>query len=319
MKQRSQGRNIERGVLGKIGLWLNRSRLGEILVARGLVNAQQLRDALHVQKETRLPLGQVFVAQRVISQGQLSSILRRQAMIRAFAGSLFFFGAMTGNLKKSRADVLKDSSTQITLASAPVMGEDLSRLSSYPALFGTAEKRSSNLRPFTKWTGLFARFDQELQHPSSDSAVQAWEERLSAFRGLPLRSMADKVNDFVNQTRYISDSRNWGKNDYWEVPAEFIRRGGDCEDFAIAKYVALRSLGVPEERLRIAIVQDTQKNIPHALLIVYTDEGAYYLDNQSKSLGAAGNAGRYRPVFSINREGWWLHTAPGATVMASAQ
>ena len=52
---------------------------------------------------------------------------------------------------------------------------------------------------------------------------------------------------------------------------DFFTRGGDCEDFAIAKYTALRALGVPEERLRVAIVHDDEKNLPHAILVVYTD------------------------------------------------
>jgi predicted transglutaminase-like cysteine proteinase len=55
------------------------------------------------------------------------------------------------------------------------------------------------------------------------------------------------------------------------------------------------------------------------VLVVYTDEGAYILDNQSRSMLSATNGGRYRPIFSINRTAWWLHTAPARTILASAQ
>ncbi|MCB1839662.1 MAG: transglutaminase-like cysteine peptidase, partial [Alphaproteobacteria bacterium] len=91
-------------------------------------------------------------------------------------------------------------------------------------------------------------------------------------------------------------------------------------DFAIAKYVALRALGVEEARLRIAIVHDKLKNIPHAILVVYTSEGALILDNQNKEvLNSDALRTRYRPIFSINREYWWLHTAPESTLIASAK
>ena len=121
-------------------------------------------------------------------------------------------------------------------------------------------------------------------------------------------------------TQFVTrlDNRNWGKSDYWETPVEFMTRGGDCEDFAIAKYISLRELGVSEDRMRLAIVQDTQKNIPHAVLALYTDDGGVViLDQQIKTVFDAGHQGRYRPIFSINRSAWWLYSLP-QTVVASA-
>ena len=59
--------------------------------------------------------------------------------------------------------------------------------------------------------------------------------------------------------------------------------------------------------MRIAIVHDLQKNIPHAILIVYTDDGVKFLDNQYKSVKDADGFTRYRPIYSINRTGWWRH------------
>ena len=206
---------------------------------------------------------------------------------------------------------------KLTLAS--VKGE-FARVSAYPAVYGTKEKRSTNLKAFTKWTGMFERFEGELKSRKASAVINEWRAELGELQGGSIKSMAHKVNDFVNETRYITDSKNWGKSDYWATPAEFLERGGDCEDFAIAKYTALRALGVPEERLRVMIVQDTFKNIPHAVLVVYTESGAFILDNQIKKLVAADSGNRYRPIFSINRTAWWLHSkGSGATVVASAR
>ena len=146
-----------------------------------------------------------------------------------------------------------------------------------------------------------------------------WKSEIEKYKGMPLRTMAAKVNTFINKTPYITDSKNWGKSDYWATPVEFFTRGGDCEDFAIAKYVSLRALGVPENRMRIAIVQDTVKNIPHAILVVYTNSGAMILDNQSTVMKSADTVKRYKPIFSINRTAWWVHKAPTTTLVASAR
>ncbi|MCB1557167.1 MAG: transglutaminase-like cysteine peptidase, partial [Alphaproteobacteria bacterium] len=126
----------------------------------------------------------------------------------------------------------------------------------YPALFGSEERASYNLEPFTKWTGMFNRFERSMQQAAGQQIMRDWQHSLDSLRGLPLTEMAAGVNDLVNAERYITDNRNWGQTDYWATPIEFFTRGGDCEDFAIAKYVSLRALGVPDERLRVAIVQD---------------------------------------------------------------
>jgi predicted transglutaminase-like cysteine proteinase len=97
--------------------------------------------------------------------------------------------------------------------------------------------------------------------------------------------------------------------DYWATPIEFLTRGGDCEDYAIAKYASLRALGFSADQLRVAIVQDKIKNVPHAILIIYSDAGNFVLDNQNKQVEPIEAVNRYQPIFSINSTSWWLHRA----------
>lgn len=302
----------KRGVLKNILKGFQRNKLGELLVARGMITHSDLRNALKVQKITNRPLGQVFLENKMISRWQLGSILSRQVALRVCTAALLLcvsFSHIAG--KKARADM----NAGITLVSASA---EFSKVARYPALLGTSEKRDGNLSAFTKWTGMFKRFDRELKNSRNLGLIQDWQSDIRRFEGQSMKQMARNVNNLVNQKPYILDKNNWGKSDYWATPVEFLKRGGDCEDFAIAKYTALRSLGFPEERLRVAIVQDTQKNIPHAVLVVYTDQGAYILDNQIKRLVNAETRGRYEPIFSINRTAWWLHSK-GGTVVASAR
>ncbi len=231
--------------------------------------------------------------------------------------TLFLSFSSFGGVKTARAGAIKDIPPEINLVVNA--NAQFAPLKYYPALFGSTERRSTNLKPFTKWSGMFESFDTAMRDAGNQDAMAAWREDLEPYRDLPLKTMAQKVNELVNKQRYIVDSKNWGKTDYWANPVEFFERGGDCEDFAIAKYTSLRALGVPEERLRLAIVHDNEKNIPHAVLIVYTDEGAVVLDNQNKKVQPSSKVSRYRPIFSINRQAWWLHTQPKPTVLASAE
>ena len=157
---------------------------------------------------------------------------------------------------------------------------------------------------------MFDRFNASLNSGGANGEINKFRQDLQALKGMPMNKMVTRVNDMMNAKRYVTDKANYGKTDYWATPVEFFKKGGDCEDFAIAKYTALRALGVPENRLRIAIVQDLKKNIPHAVLIVYTDQGPMLLDNQIKTAMKADRVSHYKPIFSINQNAWWLHTAP---------
>lgn len=179
-----------------------------------------------------------------------------------------------------------------------------------PRLFGTAEIKSNDISAFTKWTTVMKRFDSQMAAQSATDRVQSWKGEMNRLKGKSARAQIEAVNDYINKVRYIEDKNNWGKSDYWATPIEFFGKGGDCEDFAVAKFASLRSLGFSSEQLRIAIVQDKIKNIAHAILIVYTDEGTFVLDNQDKSVRYAQDVSRYKPVFSINSTNWWLHKSP---------
>ena len=303
------------GIFTKIKTFLDRNRLGELLVIKGLITPTDLRFALSEQKRTELPLGQVFMQHAMISRRQLNGILIRQHTLRTLTAVTMFIAAFSDmGGKRAKADMIKDVPASIAFNVAAGAHAPMAYT---PRLFGTAEKRSTNLSAFTKWSGMFSRFDRQLKTESGQEAVRALQIKLEPLKSMSLKSMASRVNSMMNEKPYILDNKNWGQSDYWETPVEFMSKGGDCEDFAIAKYTALRTLGVPEERMRVAIVQDLVKNIPHAVLVVYTDEGPVILDNQNKSLVDGSDAGRYKPIFSINREAWWLHTAPSGTQVAS--
>ena len=185
-------------------------------------------------------------------------------------------------------------------------------------IFGYNEVRSDDLGPFVKWTGMLDRFLQEDDEAGGDCTStrynachhQEWQSLIADLRGLDLADQLDRVNSFMNERRYIVDPINWGVRDYWATPGQFFRKQGDCEDYAIAKYLTLRQLGVPEAQMRIVVLQDLNLGIPHAVLAVVTPEGTMILDNQISQVVDARVIRHYQPIYSINESAWWLHRPP---------
>ena len=315
-KYKEQNRQ-RRGIFSRFKSRLQKNRLGELLVLDGILSSQQLEEALVLSKQRGQQLGHVLVADHIVSRGVIRRTLAEQFVLRCSmtAVAIVISFASMGFAKQARAGQMQDVPQKISLVQ-----QSFEKASYHPRLFGSTEKRSTSLKAFTKWTTMFDRFDASLNSANGQNEIAKMKESLQDLRGLPLDKMASKVNAMMNAKRYITDANNYGQTDYWATPVEFFQRGGDCEDFAIAKYTALRALGVPENRLRIAIVQDLQKNVPHAVLIVYTDKGALILDNQIKTAISADRVTHYKPIFSINQDAWWLHTAPkgNVTVVASA-
>lgn len=309
-----------KGVFTGLKIRMHRNRLGELLVIGGHLSPVQLQEALLVHKSTGRPLGRILREDALVRTSTIRRVLVEQFMLRlmtATLGMFITFSSFGLGPKAARAGGIKDVPARVAFQNVAAIAP----VGQYPSLFGSSEKRSGSLNAFTKWTGLFDRFDAALNTPSGQQGMNDFKSRIEFLRGLPVNQMVSGVNEVINRIPYVNDSAIYGRTDYWATPMEFVRNGGDCEDFAIAKYVALRALGMPEERLRILVLQDMQKNIPHAVLVVYTNEGAVVLDNQIKTVTQVNRISHYKPIFSINRDSWWLHTkTPGGnvTVVASS-
>ncbi len=134
-----------------------------------------------------------------------------------------------------------------------------------------------------------------------------WKEFLDGQQGADAITQLDRVNRYMNRAPYITDPRNYNRSDYWATPSQFFNQDGDCEDYAIAKFMSLRALGWTNEHMRIVVLQDLNLRIPHAVLVVYIDRAAWVLDNQIEQLITADRIRHYRPFFSMTEESWWLH------------
>ena len=195
----------------------------------------------------------------------------------------------------------------------PVLAEEIA---APPPLFGKHEIHFSDLARFARWTDLLARWKAEREDGAesctaadavaSPCAPPEWTDLVGRLRGLPLRRQLDAVNDAINAHPYVSAIQNWGDPAHWETPFEFMRKNGQCQDYAIAKFLLLRELGVPNDRMRLVVLRDERRQIDHAVLVVSADGRELLLDNLIDGVVPASAAADYRAYYSINETGWWL-------------
>ena len=118
------------------------------------------------------------------------------------------------------------------------------------------------------------------------------------------RARLGEINQAINiAIRPMEDLVQYGEVDVWSSPLVTFNTGaGDCEDYAIAKYVALQMAGIPAEDLRIVVVLDLNGD-GHAVASVRLDGHWLILDNQQMAMIEDVNARTYRPRFVIDESG----------------
>ena len=171
-----------------------------------------------------------------------------------------------------------------------------------------------NVAAFPKWTGAIGRnwahggADQACKRKMGrDCRLNRWQSFLRDAEKLSPQRQLRQVNSYVNATSYRSDRAVWGKSDYWAAPGEFFARGGDCEDYAIAKYMSLKQLGFDPKKMRVLVLKDTRRGLLHAVLLVEHAGDTLVLDNLSGSVRSWNELTNYRPLYSVNEAAFWLH------------
>ena len=101
-----------------------------------------------------------------------------------------------------------------------------------------------------------------------------------------------------------SDLVQWGVVDRWSAPLEtFTTHRGDCEDYAIAKYVALRAAGVAPKDIKLIVVRNTDVGENHVVVAVQLDGAWVILDNRWLALVQDREMWRAIPLFEIDEDG----------------
>lgn len=191
-----------------------------------------------------------------------------------------------------------------------------------PSFFRSVEVKSSNMKAFKKWRSALKRYIKERKKGVGKFQCDTsrlnicdygdWAKFLRSLKGKGRYAQMKAINTRMNKAKYVTDKNNWGRKDFWATPGEFMARFGDCEDYAIVKYLSLRALGFKEHQLRVVAVKDLNLKVGHAVLVVILRDKKkrkryFVLDNQIKKIVEQHKIRHYQPVFSLNTKNWWRH------------
>jgi predicted transglutaminase-like cysteine proteinase len=192
---------------------------------------------------------------------------------------------------------------------------------------GASEKTGASTEPFglfasalsagavrEKWLGVERKLDDErvqlaLCDGDRDRCVSPAAVRFLAIvdtaRTREGRARLGEINRAINLAiRPMSDLAQYGEIDVWSSPlVTFANGAGDCEDYAIAKFVALRQAGISPDDVRIVIMRDTIRGEDHAVAAARLDGHWLTLDNRRMAMVEDVYVRNYRPLFVIDQHG----------------
>ncbi len=137
---------------------------------------------------------------------------------------------------------------------------------------------------------------------------------LLKLEGRPDSEKLREINRYFNRIPYADDIDHWLAQDYWATPEEFIGTNrGDCEDYVIAKYVALRAVGIPEGKLFLTYVKATELGVSHMVLTYFStpSDTPLVLDNYDPRILPATERRDLLPIYSFNAESFFLTAETG--------
>jgi predicted transglutaminase-like cysteine proteinase len=172
-----------------------------------------------------------------------------------------------------------------------------------------------------KWLGVERKLDDErvqlaLCDGDRERCVSPAALQLLAIvdsgRAREGRARLGEINRAINLAiRPMTDLAQYGQIDVWSSPLDtFAHAAGDCEDYAIAKYVALRLAGVSADDLRLVVMRDTVRGDGHAVAAARLDGHWLMLDNNRMAMVEDADMRNYRPLFVLDERGVMRYEMP---------
>ena len=146
--------------------------------------------------------------------------------------------------------------------------------------------------------------ERDRVHCSSPPALR-FLAIVEAGRAKDGRARLGEINRAINlAVQPVSDLARYGSIDVWASPLDTFSAGkGDCEDYAIAKFVALREAGISPDDLRIVIMRHLGRNEDHAIAAVRLEGRWLTLDNRHMAIVEDRDVTDYQPLFLLDQHG----------------
>jgi predicted transglutaminase-like cysteine proteinase len=205
---------------------------------------------------------------------------------------------------------------------------DLIRKSAEPFRLFATRLSGGNLSE--KWRGVERKLEDDLVQLAlcdgdrdrcvSPAALQ-FLAIVDTARAREGRARFGEINRAINLAiRPMSDMAQYGQIDVWSSPLDTFRSGaGDCEDYAIAKFVALRMAGISTEDIRIVVLRDLLRGEDHAVVLARLDGHWLTLDNRRMAMIEDIDVRNHRPLFVIDDSGVSRYEEPPLSVSEARQ
>lgn len=137
------------------------------------------------------------------------------------------------------------------------------------------------------WGGAFSLSPSYLSSQTSEKSKAILKDYERFMNETALKSptiQLEAVNFYINTIVPRHDEQNYQQEDYWASRGEFLSKGGgDCEDYAIAKFYTLKDLGFDTQKMGLCVVKEQGKDFWHMVLFVFgkAKEEPLVLDNRN--------------------------------------
>jgi predicted transglutaminase-like cysteine proteinase len=230
--------------------------------------------------------------------------------------TFFTINAVLAKLDRSQGRG-RDAIRLVSLQSSNTVTDAQPAVTEVPAIgtepFGLFAFRAPEGLPSRKWRGVEADMIKEekvlercrVDADGCPSYAAQFLRLINAVKSKSGRAQLDEANRSVNAAiRYVTDFSQYGEADRWSAPlATFATAKGDCEDYAIAKYVALRDADFPIDDLRVVLVRDRTLRQDHAVLAARLDGRWLILDSLRAELIEDSRVPNFTPIFAIGHRG----------------
>jgi predicted transglutaminase-like cysteine proteinase len=197
----------------------------------------------------------------------------------------------------SRQAVRQDAATESDQQAQPVFGMETEPVAGEVA---------------AKWRAVEADIDREQQVLARCRAQKACPvvaqnllDIVAEGAGRSGRARVGLINRAVDLAiKPTSDEAQWGVADHWSSPFETLQtHRGDCEDYAIVKYVALLQAGLSHDDVKIVILRNLLPKEDHAAVAARVDGQWLILDNRRLALVRDTKMVGSIPKFVLDEEG----------------
>jgi predicted transglutaminase-like cysteine proteinase len=196
---------------------------------------------------------------------------------------------------------------------------DLIRKSAEP--FGLFATKLSGGGLLDKWNGVERKLEDDMVQLA---LCDGDRERCVSPAALKLLAIVDTARSREGRARFgeinrainlaikaTSDMAQYGQIDVWSPPLDTFATGaGDCEDYAIAKFAALRLAGVSAADIRIVVLRDQTRGEDHAAVMARLDGHWLMLDNRRMAMIEDADVRNHQPLFVIDDSGVMRYDAP---------